>query len=275
MLVAVVSLQVILLTAAGSLAVGILGGTFGVGGGVFLVPLLSFVIGLRPVEAVGVSLFCVIGTSASAAPVALRSGEANLGLGLLIEPFLIAGAVVAGVVAQRISDGGLLLGFSIVIAGVATLFLAQAFGRGVPTPVAPTEPARVFDGVSSGLPYRPQRVVITCILASLGGLASGLFGVGGGVVTVPLLSQVARVPIRAAASTATLALMVTAGAAGAVHFAHGTVPPDAVAAALLGILPGGLLGARLQRHLPERAMRLVFAVLCFFVAGTVAWRGLS
>jgi uncharacterized protein len=269
-----VDLVAILISAAGALVVGVLGGAFGVGGGIFLVPFLTIVVGLRPVEAVGVSLFCVIGTSASASSVTLKSGEANLGLGLMLEPFLIAGAVLAGLVAQQVTDAALLLGFALVIVVIGALFLRQALGRGLPTPVAPVEPARFADGSSAVLAYRPQRLPLVMSLATLGGVASGLFGIGGGVVTVPLLSQVARVPIRAAAATASLSLMVTAGAAGAIHLAHGTVPPAAVAAALVGILPGGLFGARLQHRLPERLMRFVFAGLGFFVAGSIVWRTL-
>lgn len=264
-------LVAILLTAAGSLVVGFLGGAFGVGGGIFLVPFLTLV-GLRPVEAVGVSLFCVIGTSASASSVALRNGEANLGLCLVLEPFFVGGAVLAGSLAQRVSDTALLLGFAAVVLAVAVLFLAQAFGRGLPPPVAPDGPARFTDGISSNVRYRPQRVPLVCGLGVLGGVAAGLFGIGGGVVTVPLLSQVARVPIRGAAASASLSLMITAGAAGAVHLAHGTVPPAAIAAALIGILPGGRLGARLQRRLPERVMRVFFAGLGLVVAASLCWR---
>lgn len=273
MLAAVVDLAAILLTAAGSLVVGILGGAFGVGGGIFLVPFLTL-IGLRPIEAVGVSLFCVIGTSASASSVVLRNREANLGLCLVFEPFLVGGAVLAGLVAQHISDGALLVGFACVLIAVAALFLAQALGRALPTPVKPDGKPRLTDGVSSSLAYRPQRLPLVCGLGVLGGVASGLFGIGGAVVTVPVLSQVARVPIRAAAASASLSLMITAGAAGAIHLAHGTVPPSAVAAALLGILPGGRLGARLQRRLPDRLMRFVFAALGLFVAGSIFWKAL-
>lgn len=265
-------LAAVLVTALGSLVVGVMGGAFGVGGGIFLVPFLTTFSGLRAIEAVGVSLFCVIGTSAAASSVVLKNREANLGLCLAMEPFLVGGAVLAGLVAQRVTEGALLVGFALVILAIGGLFLAQAFGHGLPAPVPPDGPAHFTDGVSSDLPYRPQRVRVVQLLSAIAGVASGLFGIGGGVVTVPLLTQVGRLPIRAAAATASTSLMITAASAASIHFAHGTVRPLVVGAALLGILPGGLLGARLQRHLPDHLMRLVFAGLAAFVAGSILWQ---
>ena len=71
--------------------------------------------------------------------------------------------------------------------------------------------------------------------------------------------------------------MVTAGAAGAVHLAHGTVPLTSVAWALVGVIPGGFVGARLQSRLSDRVLSAVFALLALVVAVSVALRarGLS
>lgn len=262
------------LTALGSLAVGVVGGAFGVGGGIFLVPLLVW-LGHRPVEAVGVSLFCVIGTSVGASSVALKSGEANLSLSLLLEPFLLAGAVGAGLVATKVGDATLLYAFAAVLVLIALATASRA--RGAQDLVAPTDEPGLFDGSSGGARYRPQRLRVLPPVMLGAGVTAGLFGIGGGAVVVPLLALVARVPMRAAAATSTVSLMVTAGAAGAVHLAHGTVPLHTVAWALLGVIPGGLVGARLQSRLPDRVLRVVFALLALAVAASVALRarGLS
>lgn len=262
------------LTALGSLAVGVVGGAFGVGGGIFLVPLLVW-LGHRPVEAVGVSLFCVIGTSVGASSVALRSGEANLSLSLLLEPFLLLGAVGAGLVAARVGDATLLYAFAAMLVLIALATARPA--RGAASGVAPTQGPGLFDGASGGVAYRPQRLAALPPVMLGAGVTAGLFGIGGGAVVVPLLALVARVPMRAAAATSTVSLMVTAGAAGAVHLAHNTVPLDAVGWALLGVIPGGLLGARLQSRLPDGVLRGAFALLALAVAASVALRarGLS
>lgn len=257
---------------SGSFVVGILGALLGVGGGTFLVPFLVLFANLEPVEAVGISLFCVIGTSVGAASSALKHGQANLGLALSLEPILVVSSVVGSLAAQRMSGALLLALFALMMLGISGLFF-RLWRRDRPTtPVQPTGPALIVDG---GLPepgggeplrYRPQRRVLVATLMGLTGMSSGLFGIGGGTVNVPLLTMLGRVPLRAAAATSVLTLSVTGAAAGAVHLAHGSVPGALVGVALLGVVPGGMIGARLQRLLPEQMLRLLFACLALLVA---------
>jgi uncharacterized membrane protein YfcA len=268
-----------MLVALGSFAVGVLGGAFGIGGGVFLVPFLVFAASLRPIEAVGVSLFCIIGTSAGSSSVTIKNGEANVGLALLLEPGLVIGAVLASVFAQRIADRSLLTAFAAMLVVTGLIMVAQSFRarssaprhhEAVPSPQkpAPPSPWQFLAGVTGddATAYQPRRPIAMALLTPLAGAAAGLFGIGGGVITAPLVVLVGGVPIRATAATTSLSLMVSAAAAAAVHLAHGTVPPAVVAASLIGVIPGGMVGARVQRRLPERAMRVVFALLAVGLA---------
>jgi uncharacterized membrane protein YfcA len=277
--------QWLMLLWLGCLVVGILGGVLGVGGGVFLVPLLVVVAELRPVEAVAVSLFCVIGTSAGALSRSLPGGEANLGLALFLEPPLLLGAVGASLVAHRVADRGLMLGFSVLLLAiglqVATSTLRRRAGAHATIPTAtatataPPAVAHWLAGVSSGVAYRPVRLPLVWGLMVLAGAASGLFGIGGGAVAVPVLAFAGRVPLKAAAATTTVSLMVTAAAAAMVHDSLGPVPGRVIAIALAGVLPGGLLGARLQHRVSERTLRLTFAALASGTAVLTAARALA
>lgn len=92
------------------------------------------------------------------------------------------------------------------------------------------------------------------------GLFSALFGVGGGVVVVPLLIYAGFAP-RTATATSLAAISLTA-TIGAVSFAlHGELKPGA--AALVGIPAalGAVVGARLQQLVTARSLVLLFAVL--------------
>jgi uncharacterized membrane protein YfcA len=258
-----------LLTVVGSFGVGVIGAALGVGGGVFLVPFLALFAGLRPIEAVGISLFCVIGTSVGGASRALRSGQANLPLALTLEPIMLAGAVASAMVAHKLSDAWLLGGFGVLMLFIGGLFLRR--GAGEPDAEVDDESPGTFDGVTfdpdgTRTRYRPRRVPALLGLVATTGAASGLFGIGGGVLNVPWLTLVARVPMRAAAATSVLTMSVTGAAAGAVHLSHGTVPVALIGASLLGVMPGGMIGARLRARLPEASLRLGFAGLTFVVA---------
>src|SRR5437868_10969982 len=80
----------------GGVVAGLFGSLLGLGGGILIVPFLSLVVGMPIQQAVGVSLVCVIVTSGAAAAVYLERRVANLRLGMVLELFTAAGAVIGG-----------------------------------------------------------------------------------------------------------------------------------------------------------------------------------
>lgn len=100
----------------------------------------------------------------------------------------------------------------------------------------------------------------------IAGLASGLFGVGGGIVLVPGLVLLAGLSQRMAHGTS-LAAIVPIALAGVVGYAAGG-EVDGVAAALtaVGVLVGAPIGVHLLGRLPERALRIGFAVILLLSA---------
>jgi uncharacterized protein len=97
------------------------------------------------------------------------------------------------------------------------------------------------------------------------GFFSALFGVGGGIVIVPLLLLVAGWELRSAAATSLAAIGITASAGVLVYLAHGEVRP--VYAAIVGVpaAAGALGGTALQRRLPVRTLSFLFAALLFAI----------
>jgi uncharacterized membrane protein YfcA len=106
-------------------------------------------------------------------------------------------------------------------------------------------------------------------LATIGtaaGAFSGLFGVGGGTVIVPLLVVWLGYGEREAAGTSMAAIIVIAALAVSLQAVYGNVDPDK--AALVGVpaIGGAIAGTALQQRLPERAISLLFAALLVVVA---------
>ncbi len=100
------------------------------------------------------------------------------------------------------------------------------------------------------------------------GLFSALFGVGGGIIVVPLLILVARYSERPAMATSLAAIALIAFVGAITYALHGEVKPGA--AAIVG-LPGALgavAGASLQQRLTTRTLSLAFAAL---LAGLGVW----
>jgi len=98
------------------------------------------------------------------------------------------------------------------------------------------------------------------------GFFSALFGVGGGIVIVPLLLIVARWELRSATATSLAAIGITATAGTIAYVAHDQVRP--VYAALVGVPAafGALGGTTLQQRLPVRTLSFLFAGLLVAIA---------
>ena len=98
------------------------------------------------------------------------------------------------------------------------------------------------------------------------GFFSALFGVGGGIVIVPLLLLAGRFELRNATATSLGAIAITAAAGVVTYAIHGDVQP--VYAALVGIPATGgvLLGTTIQQRLPVRTLSYLFAAMLVVIA---------
>ncbi len=114
-------------------------------------------------------------------------------------------------------------------------------------------------------------VIRLAIIGITGGAFSGLFGVGGGIVMVPLL-LLAGYGERQATATSLCAIVIIASLAATLQGVHGNVDvPDAALLAIPAILGVGL-GVAIQQRIPERAVSLLFAILLIAIAGELILR---
>jgi len=105
---------------------------------------------------------------------------------------------------------------------------------------------------------------MTARLALIGlvaGVFSTVFGVGGGIVVVPLLIALAALPTHAAAATSLGAILVTATAGAVLYAVRGEVRPGYALLVGLPAVGGALLGTHLQQRLSGRALTLSFSAL--------------
>jgi uncharacterized membrane protein YfcA len=111
-----------------------------------------------------------------------------------------------------------------------------------------------------------RRTLTLAAIGTLAGLFSGLFGVGGGAIIVPLLVLWLGFDERAATGTSLAAIVVIAAVASAVHGAYGNV--HLREGVLVGVpaVGGVLIGTELQRRISTRAISLVFSAMLVVVA---------
>jgi uncharacterized membrane protein YfcA len=111
-----------------------------------------------------------------------------------------------------------------------------------------------------------RRTLKLATIGTAAGVFSGLFGVGGGTVIVPLLVVWMGYEEREATGTSLAAIAVISGAAAAVQAAYGNVHADKAALVGLPAVAGVIGGTWLQQRVPTRVISLLFALLLVAVA---------
>jgi hypothetical protein len=129
--------------------------------------------------------------------------------------------------------------------------------------------------VRSGVRHEPTVTHRGARLLAIGtsaGLFSGLFGVGGGTVIVPLLVMWLGYREREAAGTALAAVGLVAAVGAGVHGAYGAVHVRDAALVGLPAVVGVLVGTALQQRMQQRSLSLAFAVVLLAIAANMALR---
>jgi uncharacterized membrane protein YfcA len=110
-----------------------------------------------------------------------------------------------------------------------------------------------------------NRTIRFAAIGVLAGAFSGLFGVGGGIVMVPLLIALGFGERRATA-TSLCAIVIIAAVATALQGAYGNVRLGDAALLIVPAVAGAGIGVAVQQRIPERTVSLLFALLLFAVA---------
>jgi uncharacterized membrane protein YfcA len=100
---------------------------------------------------------------------------------------------------------------------------------------------------------------------AVGGFTSGLTGIGGGTVMVPLLTGLLKMPQHRAHATSLVIVIFAALAAVSQYLVRDQVDWGLVAGLTVGAVVGAQIGARTMHALPERQLRMVFAVFLILV----------
>lgn len=226
---------------------GVLGSMVGLGGGIVVVPVLTF-LGVPPPAAAGSSLFATLSNAAASTASYSRRGLVEYGLGLRLGLLSVPGTVLGALASAGVEPGAFQALFGAALAASAAYILLRR---------------RLVPGASA----RPASVAVLAASASFfAGVVSSFFGVGGGVVFVPLMVAVMGVAMRRASATSQMALL-SASCAGVIsHSLLGH--PDFALAGLLaaGSFAGGLAGARLSALVGEGRLRVLASAVILAVA---------
>lgn len=228
---------------------GLLAGLVGVGGGIVFVPGLVYVAGWNIKEAVAASLVIIIFASITGTIRNARSEDpVNWRVAALLS-LAVAPASLIGVAISRVSSDTVVeIVFSVIL-----LLLAYPTARGRPD----------FDE-SKKIP-----VFWVFVAGIFIGALSGLVGVGGGVVMVPLMVLGMGIGTKRAVSTSLAVIMFT-GVVGSIgYIATGFRDPEQLLSLpplIVGSMIGAWIGVKIRDPLPENVVRVGFAVFMALTA---------
>lgn len=230
----------LLLSVLIGLSLGLLGG----GGSILSVPILTYVAGLEPNEAITMSLFVVGVTSIVSAATHARKRRVKWRSGLLFGAAGMVGAFGGGLVGNLLPGTALMIAFASMMLATS---VAMIRGRR----------ERPGAGAAGELP-----VAKALSAGGVVGLMTGLVGAGGGFLIVPALVLLGGLPMVAAVGTSLLVISMNSLAGFAGHLTSLELDWALTGAVSAAALIGALIGARLAGRIPETALRKGFG---FFV----------
>ena len=253
------------MTLIGSLslfAVGVLASIFGtlvgLGGGFVIIPVLRIAFGAPPAHAAGTSLVMVFANTAAATAGYLRQRLVDTRLARPLMLGAVPGSIAGVFAVKRFTPAGFDLAYGIVLLVLAALVIRR---RSLESR-ASDEPTFAHD----------RRVALA---AGIGvGFFSSMFGIGGGVVLIPLLLIAARMRPHVVTATSALVITVTSPVGVITHALGGDIDWAFTLPLVLGGLVGGSLGPPISKRVSSPMLITLLAVALILAAISLALRHL-
>ena len=277
-------LQLIITIAAIGFAGGLLGGLLGIGGSIIVIPLLTLVKGNNQQLYQATAMIMNIAVGASATLKHHLKGAIQVTVVLKILPAACVGILAGVALSNLIPTLWLQVVFALALLGIAVSETRGAFLEKIPSKAEP-DPERDGDSASG------KSAMANVMIGGFTGLCSGLLGIGGGIVIIPLLKRYSGFSMKSAIPASSATMLITAGIGA--FYKNMQLPnlqaPDgtpleistslAIAACLIPpAFVGSYMGASMMHRLPMKVIKRAFAVLLIVAAtrmGYTAWTGIQ
>lgn len=223
------------------ISAGFISGLLGMGGGSILVPAIMLIFNLPMKLAVGTSLFVIVFSALSSLISYFRHNKVYKELTYFIVPTGIIGAQAGAFLASRLSDILVKHIFTLLVAGLGIRMLLQK------------------DSV-----YLSEKTsfnnLAAAIIGFIAGFVSGLSGVGGATLIIPLLYLLLKIPMHICIGTAVAAILFNALSGSAGYIIRGLVDFRIGILLAIGSTIAAPLGARLSIKTSAEKLRKIFAI---------------
>ncbi|MGC8596510.1 MAG: sulfite exporter TauE/SafE family protein [Thermocladium sp.] len=240
------------------LAAGLMGALLGLGGATILVPILVMY-GIPMNYASGVGLFSALATSCSACSKLLRRKMINQRYAIELSAASTLGAILGSILCYYVLSSGLEYVLHLVFSAVmfSSIYLLMRRSSLNASPAS----HRGREASSFGL-------------MMIGGLLSGLLGIGGGPINLLSLYWVLELPLSAATATSNLIVGVTAAASGSLYWVFGYIQPFIAFLAVAGTSLGAQIGSSLLPKVRGSIIKMLLMGVFTYLATRMLISGL-
>jgi uncharacterized membrane protein YfcA len=247
---------------------GLVGAMLGLGGGVFMIIFFILVLNIPAYQAVALSLLAVIASSSMGGSVYVRDKMTNVKLAMSLETCTVTGGVLGAFVALLMP-----VTFIMVILGCVLFYASFMMLRGkLSEDIKSVKDERLsicgefYDTIKKcDVKYVTVRMKTGLFVSLIAGWISGIVGIGGGVIMVPIMNLIMKIPMKASAATSNFMVGVTAAASAFIYFNKGFVDLYMAVPTVIGIMIGAYIGTRVMVRLESLFLkRLLGIILIFF-----------
>lgn len=270
------------------LPAGFLAALVGIGGGTIVVPLLTLVFHVGIKEAIAASSVTVVATGVTSASRYLKQGLTNVRLGVFLNMSTVVGAMIGALFTLAAPPTALYFAMSVLllyvgvnqittgkseVAKIESGSFAKVKGDGLADLLMLS--SSYYDRASEReVVYNVTRTPIGLLASVFAGLLSGMLGIGGGVLKVPIMNLVMNVPMKVAVATSKFMIGMTAATAACIYIEAGRVNPFIVASTVLGISTGAFLGTRVMNRIRADRLKVIFGAVMMYVGYLMLARAL-
>ncbi len=259
---------------------GFVGALVGLGGGVFIVPILTLVFHVTFTAAIGASIVSVIATSSGAAAAYVKDRMTNLRVGMFLEVATTTGAICGALLSTMLDPTVLFIVFGVVLL-ISALPLVMRLGEELPQGVTNHKwaeklhlPGTYPDRRShQDVAYNVAHIRWGFSMMWVAGMISGLLGIGSGTFKVLAMDTAMRLPMKVSTTTSNFMIGVTAAASAGIFFQRGDIDPAIAAPVALGVLLGATLGAKTITRVSNVWLKKLFVPVIVLVALNMLARG--
>ena len=244
-----------------AIAIGFIASILGLGGGVFMTPLLLLAgfASTQP-DAAGTSVAAVVFTGISASIAYFRSKAIDYRIGMLFMPTAIAGVFLGRSIITSVNPSWLTIAFGVFLLYPMGMML---LGK------TPKDAKVRLKGWSSGSRF----YLLVAVIGLVAGVATKLFGIGGGTVFVPSLVVLLGIDIVTAVATSLFVMVPIALISAITSWTAGTLHWALALPLILGIIIGAQIGPRIGKHIPKKRIRQIFGVVLLYAAVNMIYKG--